>query len=261
MKMKVMLTVVILAILLVGCTTAPVQPPETTGQTLQTQPTAPSEDGFTLADLELNDQPGGGLSPEPFLPIIYKADTNFRPWGDVVMEAVAAAQLKEGYLYRINTETGEIILLLDEPVLAAESTENYIFCITGGNKLVLTDYDGELYAVIYEAHTQLQPKSLNYWKKSLYFIDGDRIIRFDLLSGVPTVLIAYEGAIDADPLYGIDHKYPHLLCIRTATEDVACNLETGQTAVIPETGDYGTMAFELFMGQGIWPEEEAETQS
>ena len=228
-------------------TTEPVTEPVTE------PPTEPQEKVYTLADLKLADIPknGGGVY-KSYYAFLYDPDDNYRPWGESAAKKIE--ELTPGYVYVLDWKTESIIRILDEPATGLDSITRYVFCITETNKLVVTDYKGEFYLVLYEAEEPLVPTSVDYREKTLYFIEGDRILNMDLITGQIKQLIEYEGALEVFHIEN-DEEFPHLMVIRTASGDVAWNMETGETAIIPETGPWGTAAFDLYMGFGEWPED------
>ena len=238
----------------------PVTPPhETTEIPTETETSLPLEESTESLQTELDlGKLGwtGGVSDTCYAFLYDDSHYNYLFLGES-----AVAQIKElelGYVYVMDNETQNFIRVLDEPAVGLYTARNYLFCITAANTVVVTDMAGEFKQVLYEAQEQLQPKSLGYLGYALFFIEGSRILKMDLKTKEVNLLIEYEGAIDADPLYGIEEEFPHLLCIDTATAHVACNLETGETAIIPETGQWGTAAFELYMEYGIWPGDEEQ---
>lgn len=259
-----------LTVLLSACVQESVVPTEPTSSQTTETPTGPTteptaEQIYTLADLDFNQMHYSGGTPEGYYPFICADDKKERTleWileknTDEVVQLLK--DFTPGYVYLMDIDTQEFICIIDEPMIAKHDTSDYLFCITAENTLIVTDMTGTVRVELYRAVEPLGVKSLGYWRTSLYFIEGSSIMNMDLLTGEIKKLIEYEGAIDADPLYGIDEEFPHLMLIKTETDDVACNLETGETAIIPETGQWGTAAFDQYLGYGVWPETEPPTE-
>lgn len=206
---------------------------------------------YCLTDLDLSEMHISGGASEYYYSFCYDPNINYGFLGEGVGEKMIC--LTPGHVYSMDYETGNFVCVLDEPIISMVTTRSYLFFISSDNTILVTDMVGEMKLILYEAEDTLSPESLSYRRKSLYFIEGNMIMNMDLVTGKIRKLFEYEGAIDADPLYGIEDKFPHLLHIRTATDDVACNLENGETCIIPVTGQFGTEALELFMEYGIWP--------
>lgn len=258
MKAKWILLFTCLVVLLSACVQEPAQTTVPTAEsTYQTEPL--TERIYTLADLDFGKMHYSGGTPEGYYPFLYKGDQKDRTL-ELVLEkdAEEVAQLLKdftpGYVYLLDRNTQEFHCIIAEPILAKHDTSDYLFYITADNTLIVTDMTGMVRVELYQAKEPLGMKSLAYWRTSLYFIEGSSIMNMDLITGEVKKLFEYEGAIDADPLYGIHEEFPHLMLIMTETEGVACNLETGETVIIPETGQWGTAAFYQYVYYGIWPE-------
>lgn len=175
------------------------------------------------------------------------------------------AQLDPGYLYVLDTQSGEIQKQLDIPIRSYTECAHYFFCLLEDQSILAAERDGDLRHTLYQATEQIAPHSLKYIGYDdaddytvnydpnytedvlLYFIDGAKIMVMDLRTGVAETLFTYEGAVDA---YRLQGKLSDFMLIRTETEDIACNLVTGETAVIPAEDD---AALDQFMNNGTWP--------
>ena len=242
-------------------TTAPTTEPTTEPATTEPNLEPTTEKVYTLADLDLSKMYISGGTAIEYYPFLYEKGQKYTVLEVILEESKEAVEerLKDftpGFVYAWDYSMGDFICVIDEPVIAIEITRFYLFCITESNTLIVTDMTGTMKLELYVAEVPLGIQSLGYWRKSLYFIEGSDINNLDLVTGEVRKLIEYEGAIDADPLYAIDDEFPHLLCIKTATDYVACNLETGETAMIPETGQWGEEAFNAYWFFGKWPKTE-----
>lgn len=231
-------------------TTEPVTEPPTEPATDPT--TEPEEKVYTLADLNLIGMDDSSGASSLYSPFLYDPDKDYRWLGESAAEKIK--ELTPGYVYVMDNRTETIDRVLDEPATGLWTTRNHLFCVTEANTLVVTDHTGEFYLVLYEAEEPLVPESVGYKRKTLYFIEGDRVLNMDLVTGEIKLLIEYEGAVKVFHIEN-DEEFPHLMVIQTKTDDVAWNMETGETAVIPENGLWGTAAFDLYMGYGEWPED------
>lgn len=105
---------------------------------------------------------------------------------------------KLGYMYVKNFDTGEITQILDEPVISFCETLENLYCVTEDQKIVMTDYSGELHILLYEA-AQGAVESLRYYNGKLYFIENHSVIRLDLTDLSAATILEQEGIVSVNP--------------------------------------------------------------
>lgn len=261
MKKILLVTGVFLLLLLCGCAVAEPAPLTEPSQSVTTVPatvpptteaqTLPEQKEYTIADLDLRGmEKSMGVNTNSYT-FDYNPEDNYKIWGEDVPEKVK--NLTPGYVYRLDFQSREIHLIYDSPVLSMRAGINTNFFLSPENSLFAMDNTGEIIVPLYQGTEPILPQSLGYWKKQIYFVEGDRVCTLSLVTGEVTVIFTYPGVLEGDPVYGIAEEFPHLLILRTPQGDVACNRLTGETALIPETGQWGTAAFELYMGFATWP--------
>lgn len=194
-----------------------------------------------------------GGAPEDYYWFVYHPEADHMPPEGKDTDGKTYA-LTPGYLYTQHGETGVVYPVLEEQVVGLYVTERYLFSLTESNSIIVTDMTGQLKQELYRGTEPIQPVSLGYWDGTLYFVEGSSVRNLDLTTGNVGLLTIYEGAVDADPVYNVADKYPHLLHLRTETEDIACNLLIGETAALDTDAK-----LERFLEDGTWPVEQKLT--
>ena len=115
-------------------------------------------------------------APKDMFPFIYSTHEDWQFWRDYIGEC----DCEDGYLYVKNEQTGEINQVITEKVLWFQETYAFLYCITESNEIVKATYSGSDVEVLYSADAATL-SNLSYYAGKLYFVDGDRLIRFDLL--------------------------------------------------------------------------------
>lgn len=93
----------------------------------------------------------------------------------------------------------------DIAICAAVSGPGYIYCITPENTLVQLSYDGSIQNTIYTSENTLS--QLFYDEGNLYFVDGDSIIRIDLVEGTRSVILRCTGSMSLDVWSAPEYLY------------------------------------------------------
>lgn len=125
-------------------------------------------------------------APSHLYPFVY-SETN-----DLQNIELGPNDCVDGYLYVKNRNTGEILQILDEPILAITETKNALYCITEDSRIIKTDYTGETYELLYPASSN-RLSCLDYYNGALYFMDGNCVQKIDLSTGESITLFQQEG--------------------------------------------------------------------
>lgn len=137
------------------------------------------------------------ISPLHLFAFIYSEDDSF----SFYREFIGPCECVPGYLYVKNLNTDEITQLWTEPVSELVDTANYVFFVTHDNKLMQTDYTGTKQSLLYEA-THGSLFSIIHYNDAVYFIDGIKIMRYDLSTNRVVTLLEKEDLTSVFPYNG-----------------------------------------------------------
>lgn len=133
-----------------------------------------------------------GAAPRHLYPFVYSETSALQNL------TLGPTDCVDGYLYVKNNNTGEILQILDEPILAITVTKSALYCITEDSRIIKTDYTGETYELLYPASGN-SLSSLEYYNGALYFLDGNRVQKMDLSTGETITLYQQAGIASVLP--------------------------------------------------------------
>lgn len=115
-----------------------------------------------------------------------------------------------GYAYPYLIEDNRYIRLSDIPCKEILSTMDYIYCITLDNSVLQISPEGVCNTVYTSDDTMY---SLCHYAGSIYFVDGDTVIRIDTIAGTYTALLQSDGTLTVDD-FGFDPGEINILVVQ-----------------------------------------------
>ena len=100
--------------------------------------------------------------------------------------------------------------LADIPCKEIISTADYIYCITDNNTILQITPNG-VCNTIYTSDTTL--RSLCHYAGSIYFVDGNTVMRIDIINGTCTAILRSTGKLTVDD-YGYDPGQINILVVQ-----------------------------------------------
>ena len=163
------------------------------------------------------------IAPDDLFPFVFSDGSDFAWYRENV---VGESDCVSGYLYVKDMKTGQITQILEEPVSRFRETQDYLYCVTADQKLICTDYTGSIYIHLYGAMYG-DIKWLDYYANSLYFVDGEHVIKYSIADGTAATLIEQAGIETVYP-FAVDQ----LLLTTDMDETIYLNIETGETCAL-----------------------------
>lgn len=163
------------------------------------------------------------IAPDDLFPFVFSDGPDFAWYRENV---VGESDCVSGYLYVKDMKTGQITQILEEPVSRFRETQDYLYCVTADQKLICTDYTGSIYIHLYDAMYG-DIKWLDYYANSLYFVDGEHVIKYSIADGTAATLIEQAGIETVYP-FAVDQ----LLLTTDMDETIYFNIETGEMSVL-----------------------------
>lgn len=115
-----------------------------------------------------------------------------------------------GYAYPYLIEGNRYIRLSDIPCKEILSTMDYIYCITLDNSVLQISPEGVCNTVYTSDDTMY---SLCHYAGSIYFVDGDTVVRIDTIAGAYTALLQSDGTLTVDD-FGFDPGEINILVVQ-----------------------------------------------
>lgn len=116
----------------------------------------------------------------------------------------------DGYAYPYLIEGNRYIRLSDLPCKEILSTRDYIYCITLENSILQISPQG-VCNTVYTSTDNVY--SLCHYAGSIYFVDGDTVVRINTIAGTCTALLQSDGTLTVDD-YGFDPGEINILVVQ-----------------------------------------------
>lgn len=100
---------------------------------------------------------------------------------------IGNAKCNEGYLYSKNLNTGVIKQLVSVPVGVFRENQTGVYFIYR-NSIYYVDYNGISIDIIYNSSAQLQQNLLERYDDELYFVEANKIVKYNIENKRKTVL-------------------------------------------------------------------------
>lgn len=172
------------------------------------------------------------------------------PWIDIYADRIGSYGCEYGFLYLYDEDTDAVTQLCDATYETQTVVLGHVFFSSNGGQL--THYvpaTGER-AVIYIAENGII-RALDYFNENgspvLYLLDGDRLVRYGLLTGEASEIGVFEGAEDVC----VSPANPDLVAVSALYGWTILDLTTGETAYVESEDGFFT-----FYNDGIMPESE-----